>query len=128
MLQIIHRKLLSNTCRENHGNAEQEPEIVRKTAAPLHSNTDKYRTGVTTHRWMTKRCSKGFLEQGPSSPCVMADNACDMVTRRHTGDGLPAPPALYLAGSTSSSTQLTGTAEFAVIFRKYYPVRQKKKH
>jgi len=73
---------------------------------------------------MRKRCSKGFLEQGPSSPCLMASKT---VTRRHTSDGPPAPPALYLAGSTFLSAQLIGTAEFAVIFRKYYPVRPKKK-
>ena len=125
--QIIHRQLLSNTCRENHETSEHELEIVRKTAGPLSTNIDKYRTGFTTHRWMRKRCSKGFLEQRPSSPCLIADNTSNTVTRRHTTDGLPAPPVLYLAGSTSCSTQLIGTAEFAVIFRKYYPVRPPKK-
>ena len=111
---------------KNHDTAEHELETVRKTAAPLRTNIDKDRRGVTTHRWMRKRCSKGFLEQGPSSPCLMADNTSNTVTRRHRRDGLPAPPALYLAGSTSScSRQLIGTVEFAVIFRKYYPVCKK---
>jgi len=118
-LQIIHLKFLSYTCREIHKSGEQKLEIAGKTAAPVRVNIDKKITGVATHLWMRKRCSKGFLEQGSSSPCLIASNTSNTVTRRHTSDSLPAPPALYLAGSTSSSTQLIGTAEFAVSFRKY---------
>jgi hypothetical protein len=86
---------MSNTCKENHETAEQEPETVHKTAAPLRTNIDKYRTGVTTHRWMRKRCSEGLLEQGPSSPCLMANNTNNTATRRHIQVTACRPLQLY---------------------------------
>jgi hypothetical protein len=119
---VIHHKLPSNTCRQNHETLDQEPEIAHKILTKI----DRHQTGVTTHRWMRKRCSKGLLAQGASSLCLMANKTSNTVTRRHTSNSLPAPPSLiYLTGSTSYTTQLISTAKSAVISTKYYPQRQK---
>jgi hypothetical protein len=87
--------LLHNTCRKNHETAEPAPEIVCKTATLLRTDIDKYGTGVTTHRWMRKRCSKEFLEQGLSSQCLMASNTSNTITRRHIQVTACRPLKLY---------------------------------
>jgi hypothetical protein len=86
-LQIISRKLLCNVRRVMHETVEQNRRFVHKTVAPHSTNIDTSKTGVT-HRWMRKRCSRGFSEQGESSPCLMASSR---VTQRHSTVRLPAP-------------------------------------
>jgi hypothetical protein len=101
-------------------------ESEQAAVAPHRTNIDKFKRDVT-HRWMRRRCSMGFLEQGASSPCLMTTNTATQWQGNTTPFNCPPAdaPALYLAGSTPLRTAYRH-CQFAVIFRKYYPVHEKK--